>query len=81
MAVAVEQAVFSALGQHLGIAPEEVARRRSEGLDALGLDSHGLLRVLMEVERALGLGAAIELPDEALDSPATLVAGIAALAR
>ena len=46
-------------------------------LDQLGLDSHGLMTVLLEVERALGLSTPLDLPDEALASARTLGAAIA----
>jgi acyl carrier protein len=58
-----------------------VRARPELGLDALGLDSHGLMRVLLDLERALGLPSGFELPDHALESPATMVAGVAALAH
>ena len=48
-----------------------------ESLDRLGLDSHGLMRVLLDIERELKLATSLELPDEALENPATLAAGVA----
>jgi acyl carrier protein len=43
----------------------------------LGLDSHGLLRVLLDIEQQLGLKD-LDLPDDALVSPATMVTGVTA---
>ncbi|MBA2481377.1 MAG: hypothetical protein H0V44_12005 [Planctomycetes bacterium] len=76
----VSAAVFAALAGALGLTADEVARRRAEGLDRLGLDSHGLMRVLLEIERVLQLPA-LDLADSALESPATLAAGVAAATR
>jgi acyl carrier protein len=72
----VADAVLAALARQLRTTAATITARADEGLDRLGLDSQGLMRVLLDVERALGLAAPLELPDEALDSPATLVAGI-----
>jgi hypothetical protein len=80
MTDAIADAVFAALGSQLGLPADEVARRRGEGLDRLGLDSHGLMRVLLEVEKALRLPT-LDLADAALASPETLAAGVAAVAR
>lgn len=67
--------VFAALGQQLGLAPATIANRRGEGLEALGLDSHGLMRVLLALEEVLGVSD-LEVDDDALETPDTLVAGI-----
>ena len=72
----VSEVVMSVLAGQLRMAGEELARRRDEGLDQLGLDSHGLMRVLLEIERALELTSSLEVDDEALSTPATLVAGV-----
>ncbi len=72
-------AVYGALAKQLNLTSEDLARRAGDGLDAMGLDSHGLLRVLLEIERRLGLAASLDLPDSALESPATLAAGVAAV--
>ena len=73
-----ESVVFAALASQLHLPLEEVRKRSGEGLDRLGIDSHGLMRVLLEIERALGLATPLELADDALESPATLAAGVAA---
>lgn len=73
----VAQAVYTALSKQLSLAVEQVRSRQNESLERLGLDSHGLLRVLVEVERDLALEKSLDLPDEALESPATLVSGVA----
>jgi acyl carrier protein len=70
------EVVMSVLAGQLRMAGEELARRRDEGLDQLGLDSHGLMRVLLDIERALELTSSLEVDDEALSTPATLVAGV-----
>jgi len=72
----VARSVFTALGRQLGLSAEHVAARQHDQLDGLGLDSHGLLRVLLDIERECGLERAIELDDAALESPSTLVAGV-----
>lgn len=72
----IDDAVTAALAAQLALAPEAVEAERS--LEDLGLDSHGLMRVLLAIEEALGLDQELELPDEALDTPATLAAGVAA---
>jgi acyl carrier protein len=78
MPAAVATAVHAALARQLRLTPDTVASRSGEGLDRLGLDSQGLMRVLLDVERALALAQPLELDDAALASPATLVAGVAA---
>lgn len=72
----IDDAVTAALAAQLALAPEAVEAERS--LEDLGLDSHGLMRVLLAIEEALGLDQELELPDEALDTPTTLAAGVAA---
>jgi acyl carrier protein len=74
----VAAAVHAALARQLRLSPEAVASRADEGLDRLGLDSQGLMRALLDIERSLGLAQPLELADAALESPATLVAGVAA---
>ena len=73
---AVSAVVFSALARHLRMPGEEMARLREESLERLGLDSHGLMRVLLDIERELKLPSRLELPDDALESPASLAAGV-----
>ena len=68
--------VMRVLAEQLRFSGEELDRRRDEGLDRLGLDSHGLMRVLLDIERALELTQSLEVEDEALGTPATLVAGV-----
>lgn len=78
----VADAVFRALARQLNLPEAQLRARAADGLDALGLDSHGLMRVLLEIEQGLGLAAgALELPDAALESPASMVAGVAAATR
>jgi acyl carrier protein len=69
--------VLGALARQLQVPVEELAGRQQEALDRLGLDSHGLMRVLLDIERALKLPASLQLDDAALATPATLVAGVA----
>jgi acyl carrier protein len=78
VALDVAQAVFSALSKQLSLAVELLRARQHESLERLGLDSHGLLRVLLELERDLSLKKSLDLPDEALESPATLIGGVTA---
>lgn len=72
----IDAAVRASLAQHLGLPEAEVEPDRS--LEELGLDSHGLMRVLMVIEQRLGLERELELDDEALATPASLAAGVAA---
>jgi len=78
---AVADAVFAALAQQLGLPPAALRARQHEGLDALGLDSHGLMRVLLAIEQGLALPPGLELADDALATPASMVAGVAAVPR
>ena len=75
---ATADAVYAALARQLQLPADELQRRHAEPLDRLGLDSHGLMRVLLDIERALSLPSSLELGDEALATPATLVAGVSA---
>jgi len=78
----IADAVYTALARQLNLPQAQLRARAGEGLDALGLDSHGLMRVLLEIEQTLGLPAGgLDLPDQALESPATMVEGVAAAAR
>jgi len=77
---AVDQTVYEALARHLSLPLAELVRRQDEDLGALGLDSHGLMRVLLDVEKALQLPESLELADAALATPATLLAGVRAVA-
>lgn len=75
----IADAVYRALAKQLNLPEAELRARAADGLDALGLDSHGLMRVLLEIEQALGLATgSLELSDQALESPQTMVAGVAA---
>jgi acyl carrier protein len=78
MPEAISTTVFAALSRQLRMPPADLMRLQGESLDRLGLDSHGLMRVLLEIERELKLPASLELPDDALESPSTLAAGVAA---
>ena len=75
-AARVTDAVYAALARQLRLTPEEVRDRAHQPLEQLGLDSHGLLRVLLDVERALALAKSLDLADAALESPASMAAGI-----
>jgi acyl carrier protein len=79
MSERVVSAVFAALGRQLGLPPEAVQARANEGLDVLGLDSHGLMRVLLDIEQALGMSG-LELDDDALATPASMALGVVAAA-
>ena len=68
--------VQTALAEQLGLTLDELIVRTDDGLDRMGLDSHGLMRVLLEIEKALDLQVPLELADEALSTPATLIAGV-----
>lgn len=78
MADPIADAVHAALGAQLGLSAAAVAAQPDRGLDQLGLDSHGLMRVLLDLEQRLGL-TDLDLADDHLASPATMVAGIRAL--
>ena len=73
----IEHAVLTALAHQLQLDRAAVHGARDRGLDELGLDSHGLMRVLLDIEKSLGLSTPLELLDDALATPATLVAGVA----
>lgn len=74
----IEQAVQVALARQLRLDVSSLVKRADEGLDRLGLDSFGLMRVLLDIEKSLDLKQPLELPDAALATPATLVAGVVA---
>jgi len=74
-----DHTVLEALARHLGLPLAELVRRKDEDLGQLGLDSHGLMRVLLDIEKALKLPASLELDDAALATPATLQAGVRAV--
>jgi acyl carrier protein len=76
MADRIDETVYGALSRQLKVAVERLRSQSGESLDRLGLDSHGLMRVLLDIERELALSASLELPDEALENPATLVTGV-----
>ncbi len=75
----IADAVYAALARQLGRDPAAVLADAERSLEELGLDSHGLMRVLLDIEGALGLSG-LDLPDEALASPAAMVVGVAAVA-
>jgi acyl carrier protein len=79
MSEPVEDAVYAALARHLRSDAAAIRASREAPLEDLGLDSHSLLRVLLDIERALGLGHSLELPDEGLASPAAMAGAIAAV--
>jgi len=70
-------AVYAALGRQLGVEATVIAAAAQRSLEELGLDSHGLMRVLLDIEQQLELKD-LDLPDEALTSPAAMIAGVAA---
>jgi acyl carrier protein len=72
----IAQVVYNALSQQLALSPHELSERAEEDLGALGLDSHGLMRVLLEIEQALGLSRSLELDDAALATPLSMLAGV-----
>ncbi len=74
---AIEDLVFRALSRELELSEPEVRLRRLDDLARLGLDSHALMRVLLELEQQLALDAPLELDDAALVSPDSMVAGVA----
>jgi acyl carrier protein len=77
MSERIAETVVAALAKQLNLSASEVHSRDRDSLENLGLDSHGLLRVLIDVERALALPKSLNLPDEALESPRALIAGVA----
>ena len=77
--VPVADAVFRALAKQLDLPEADLRGRAGDDLGALGLDSHGLMRVLLEIEQTLGLATgSLELPDQALESPRTMIDGVSA---
>jgi acyl carrier protein len=76
MAQQITDTVYAALSRQLKVPTERLKAQSAESLDRLGLDSHGLMRVLLDIERELKLSDSLELPDEALENPATLAAGV-----
>ena len=77
MADRIAETVYAALARQLKVPAERLQAQSGESLDRLGLDSHGLMRVLLDIERELKLSTSLELPDDALENPATLAAGVA----
>lgn len=71
-------AVYAALSRQLRVSDDEIRRQNGATLERLGLDSHGLMRVLLDIERELKLATSLDLPDDALENPATLVRGVTA---
>ena len=77
MTESIADTVYAALSRQLKVPAERLRTQSGESLERLGLDSHGLMRVLLDIERVLKLSTSLELPDEALESPATLASGVA----
>ncbi len=73
----IDAVVYASLGRQLGLEPAAVAAAAQRPLEDLGLDSHGLMRVLLAIEEGLGLEQELDLPDAALATPASLAAGVA----
>ena len=76
MLTEIARIVQTALAEQMGLTVDELVARTDESLDRLGLDSHGLMRVLLDIERALDVQVPLELADEALSTPTTLIAGV-----
>jgi acyl carrier protein len=68
--------VYAALGRQLKRDPATIKAQENTSLEQLGLDSHGLMRVLLDIEKELRLSASLELADDALENPATLARGV-----
>ncbi len=76
MRTRIASTVLTALAEQVGLTVDDLAVRTDDRLDSLGLDSHGLMRVLLDIERALDLQVPLDLADEALNTPTTLIAGV-----
>ena len=76
MRTRIAHTVQTALAEQLGLTVDELVVRTDDSLERLGLDSHGLMRVLLEIEKALNLQVPLELADETLSTPTTLIAGV-----
>lgn len=76
MSQVIADTVYAALSRQLKVPAERLRAQSAESLDRLGLDSHGLMRVLLDIEREMKLSTSLELPDDALENPATLAAGV-----
>jgi len=76
MLTRIASTVRTVLAEQIGLTVDELVARSDESLDRLGLDSHGLMRVLLDIERALDLPVPLELADEALSTPTTLINGV-----
>ena len=77
MTESIADTVYAALSRQLKVPTERLRTQSHESLERLGLDSHGLMRVLLDIERVLKLSTSLELPDDALENPATLASGVA----
>ncbi len=77
MTESIADTVYAALSRQLKVPAERLRTQSGESLERLGLDSHGLMRVLLDIERVLKLSTSLELPDDALENPATLASGVA----
>jgi acyl carrier protein len=77
MTESIADTVYEALSRQLKVPAERLRTQSNESLERLGLDSHGLMRVLLDIERVLKLSTSLELPDDALENPATLASGVA----
>lgn len=70
-----ETVVFAALAKQLGTDAGALRQDAERDLEDWGLDSHGLMAVLLAIEEALGLEE-LELDDDALASPASMAAAV-----
>jgi len=71
-----ERAVYRYLARQLGMAEEALRASAERDLEELGLDSHGLLRVLLDVEADCELPEHLDLEDAELATPTTLAAAV-----
>lgn len=76
MSEAIVATVYAALGRQLKLDVARIQAQAEESLDRLGLDSHGLMRVLLDIEKELKLPDSLDLPDDALENPRTLAEGV-----
>ena len=63
------------LAQALSCSVDELDGSLDADLEQLGMDSHNLMRCLLDVEAACGVSD-LSLPDEALETPRSFMAGL-----
>lgn len=69
---------LKALADQLEVPVEKLTDQKETDLEVLGLDSQGLMRVYLDIEKATGLED-LDLDDDALETPATMIASVQAL--